>query len=201
MAKTSVEITVPVFNEEKELEENIKRLFNFCDKNLKNYDWHITIADNASSDNTPLIASSLEKKNPKIHHLRLEQKGRGRAVKRAWVESEKDLCVYMDLDLSTDLVHLPKILSALRNGYDVAIGSRLAKGSRVEGRTFIRELTSRALNFFFIRLFFWTHFSDAQCGFKGVTRKVVEKLIPRVKDNEWFFDGELLIIAEKSGFK
>jgi len=201
MAKTSVEITVPVYNEEKELGENIYKLFSFCKKNLDSYDWHITIADNASADNTPIIASAIEKKNSKISHLRLEQKGRGRAVKRAWVESEKDLCVYMDLDLSTDLVHLPKILWALENGYDLAIGSRLAKGAKVEGRTFIRELTSRALNFFFIRFFFQTHFTDAQCGFKGVTRKVVENLIPKVKDNEWFFDGELLIIAEKSGYK
>src|SRR3989344_4335195 len=178
MAKTSVEITVPVYNEEKELEENIEKLFNFCEKNLKEYNWHITIADNASVDSTPLIASSLDVKNSKISHLRLEQKGRGRAVKRAWVESGKGICVYMDLDLSTDLIHLPKIISALKNGYDVAIGSRLAKGAKVEGRTFIRELTSRALNFFFIKFFFQTRFTDAQCGFKGVTRRIVEKVIP-----------------------
>src|SRR3989344_471034 len=149
MQKPSVEITVPVYNEEKELEKNIATLHDFCDKNLKAYDWHITIADNASTDNTPIIASSIEKRNPRISHFRLEQKGRGRAVKRAWVESGKDMCVYMDLDLSTDLVHLPKLLEELEKGYDIAIGSRLAKGAKVEGRTFIRELISRALNFFF----------------------------------------------------
>lgn len=201
MQKKSVEITIPVFNEEEELEKNITKLYYFCSKNLKSYDWHITIADNASVDNTPLIAASLVKKNPKVSHFRIEQKGRGRAVKRVWVESEKDFCAYMDLDLSTDLVHLPNLLSALQNGFDVAIGSRLAKGARVEGRTFIRELTSRALNFFFIRFFFHTHFTDAQCGFKAVTKKVVENIIPKIKDNEWFFDGELLIVAEKSGYK
>lgn len=201
MKKVSVEITIPVFNEEKELEKNISTLYAFCNSKLKQYDWHVTIADNASTDNTPLIASAIEKNNPKISHFRLEQKGRGRAVKRVWVESGRDLCVYMDLDLSTDLIHLPKLLRALQNGYDVAIGSRLAKGARVEGRTFLRELTSRALNFFFIQFFFHTHFTDAQCGFKAVTRRVVEELIPGVKDNEWFFDGELLIIAEKSGYK
>lgn len=201
MNKKSVEITVPVYNEEKELEESINVLYGFCDKNLKSYDWHITIADNASSDNTPVIASTLAKKNPKILYFRLEQKGRGRAVKRVWSQSKCDYCVYMDLDLSTDLVHLPTILKKLEGGYDIAIGSRLAKGARVEGRTFLRELTSRALNFFFIKFFFHTHFTDAQCGFKGVTRKVVEDLIPKVKDNGWFFDGELLIIAEKSGYK
>jgi glycosyltransferase involved in cell wall biosynthesis len=201
MSKKSVEITIPVYNEQNELEKNIVTLYEFCDKNLKSYDWHITIADNASVDNTPLIASALEKKFPRISNFRLEQKGRGRAVKRAWMESGKDLCVYMDLDLSTDLVHLPKLLWALQNNYDVAIGSRLAKGARVEGRTFLRELTSRALNFFFIQFFFHTHFTDAQCGFKGITKKAVENLIPKIKDNGWFFDGELLIVAEKSGYK
>ena len=172
MQKDSVEITVPVFNEEKELEKNISVLHDFCRKKLSKYDWHITIADNASSDNTPLIAKSIEKKNSRVSHLRLEQKGRGRAVKRAWVESGRDMCVYMDLDLSTDLIHLPKLLSALQNGFDIAIGSRLAKGARVEGRTLIREITSRVLNFFFIQFFFHTHFTDAQCGFKAETKKV-----------------------------
>ncbi len=201
MKKISVEITVPVYNEEKELSVNITTLYDFCNKNLKAYDWHITIADNASADNTPIIASTLIKKHPNLKYFRLEQKGRGRAVKRVWSESKCDYCVYMDLDLSTDLIHLPNILKALGNGYDVAIGSRLARGAKVEGRTLLRELTSRVLNFFFIRFFFQTHFTDAQCGFKAVTRKVVEDLIPKIKDNEWFFDGELLIVAEKSGYK
>lgn len=201
MKKTTVEITVPVYNEEKELVQSIKTLYDFCSDNLKEYDWHITIADNASGDNTPVIAANIVSKNPKILYFRLEQKGRGRAVKRVWSQSKSDYCVYMDLDLSTDLIHLPRILKKLENGYDVAIGSRLAKGARVEGRTLLRELISRTLNFFFIQFFFHTHFTDAQCGFKGVTRRVVENLIPKVKDNEWFFDGELLIIAEKSGYK
>ena len=201
MKKTSVEITIPVYNEEKELAKSITILHNFCVKNLEKYDWHITIADNASTDNTPLVASALEEKYSNISNFRLEQKGRGRAVKRVWTESQRDICVYMDLDLSTDLVHLPKLLWALQNNYDVSIGSRLAKGAKVEGRTFLRELTSRTLNFFFIQFFFHTHFTDAQCGFKGVTRNVVVNLIPKIKDNDWFFDGELLIVAEKSGYR
>lgn len=201
MKKRSVEIVVPVYNEEKELEENITALQKYCDKNLNNYSWNITIADNASKDNTPVIAATLAKKLSSVSLFRLEQKGRGRAVKRAWSHARADFCVYMDLDLSTDLVHLPVMLKALENGYDIAVGSRLAKGARVEGRTFMRELTSRTLNFFFIQLFFHTHFTDAQCGFKAVTREVVENLLPKILDNDWFFDGELLIIAEKSGYR
>lgn len=197
--KESVEIVVPVYNEEKELEKNIKTLFAFCSSHLQKYDWHITIADNASLDNTPIIGTTLAKKDSRISLFRLEQKGRGRAVKRAWSQSGSTFCVYMDLDLSTDLIHLPQLLETLEK-YDIVIGSRLARGARVEGRTFIRELTSRTLNFIFIRLLFQTHFTDAQCGFKGVTKKVVEKLLPNIKDNDWFFDGELLIVGEKSGY-
>jgi len=201
LKKPKVEITVPVYNEEKELEEHITILSDFCKENLSSYDWHITIADNASLDNTPVIAATLAKKNERVDLLRLEQKGRGRAVKRAWSSSHADFCVYMDLDLSTDLVHLPALIKALQNGYDIAIGSRLAKGAKVEGRTFLREVTSRTLNFLFIQAFFNTHFTDAQCGFKAVTKKIVENLIPKIQDNSWFFDGELLIVGEKSGYK
>jgi glycosyltransferase involved in cell wall biosynthesis len=167
---------------------------------MQEYDWNITIADNASSDNTPIIAATLAKKDPKIKFFRLEEKGRGRAIKRVWSQSNADFCSYMDLDLSTDLVHLPKIIRALQDGADIAIGSRLAKGAKVEGRTMLREIISRTLNFFFIQAFFHTHFTDAQCGFKAVTRDIVENLIPQVLDNDWFFDGEMLILAEKSGY-
>ena len=152
MRKKTVEITIPVYNEEKELENNIVKLTQFCAEHLKEYDWHITIADNASADNTPVIASTLAKKNPQVSLFRMERKGRGGAVKRVWSQSGSDFCVYMDLDLSTDLIHLPRLLDVLKNGYDIAIGSRLLPGSRVEGRTFIREVTSRVLNFFFIQL-------------------------------------------------
>ncbi len=201
MNKQSVEITVPVYNEEKELEHNITTLYKFCNETLNEYDWHITIADNASTDNTPVIGATLAKRHHQISLFRLEQKGRGRAVKRVWSQSGRDFCVYMDLDLSTDLIHLPILIELLKKDYDIAIGSRLTKGARVEGRTALREFTSRTLNFFFIRLLFQTHFTDAQCGFKGVTKQVVDNLLPHIKDNEWFFDGELLIVGEKSGYK
>ncbi|MBI2034602.1 MAG: glycosyltransferase [Candidatus Levybacteria bacterium] len=201
MKKLRVEISIPVYNEEEELEQNIKRIITFCESKLFSYLWHITIADNASTDNTPIIGSMLAKKYRNISLFRLEQKGRGRAVKQAWSRTDADFYFYMDLDLSTDLVHLPALLTALQKGYDIAIGSRLLKGAKVEGRTILREITSRALNLVFIRLLFKTHFTDAQCGFKAVTKKVVEELIPHIKENDWFFDGELLIVGEKSGHR
>ncbi len=201
MKKSTVEITIPVYNEEKELEKHIEILHKFCVKYLTDYEWHITIADNASIDNTPIIGATLAKKLSDVSLFRIDQKGRGRAIKRVWSQSGTDYCIYMDLDLSTDLIHLPKLLHALENGYDIAIGSRLKKGARVEGRTMLREIISRALNFFFIRILFDTHFTDAQCGFKGITKKTADNLIPKIVDNDWFFDGELLIVGEKSGYK
>ncbi len=201
MKRLRVEISIPVYNEENELKQNIERIYAFCQKNLSSYLWHITIADNASTDNTPVIGATLAKKYSNVSLLRLDQKGRGRAVKQAWSRAEADLYVYMDLDLSTDLTHLPKLLGSLQKGYDIAIGSRLAKGAKVEGRTLLREITSRMLNAVFIRLVFRTNFTDAQCGFKAVTKRVVEKLIPHIEENGWFFDGELLIVGEKSGYR
>lgn len=199
--KKTIEITMPVYNEESALEESITRVVMFCEKELSAYDWHVTIADNASTDNTPIIATNLSKKFPRVSTYRLEQKGRGRALKRVWSESTADYCSYMDIDLSTDIVHLPKLFEALDKGYDIAVGSRLKKMSRVEKRTILREITSRGLNFLCIKLLFQTKFSDAQCGFKAVTRDVISNLIPKILDNSWFFDGELLIVGEKSGYK
>jgi len=199
--KPTVEITIPVYNEEEQLEANIFTLARYCSKKLIQYDWKITIADNGSTDKTAHLSQELSKKKSQIRSVHLGQQGRGRAVKSVWGKAKADYYVYMDLDLSTDLKHLPRILHALEKGFDIAIGSRLKKGAKVEGRSMLREITSRALNFFFIQLFFFTHFTDAQCGFKAVNKRVVKELLPRIKDDGWFFDGELLIVGEKMGYK
>lgn len=193
-------IVLPVYNEEKELEINVLKLRNFLKENLVGFLWHITIADNASIDKTPEVGKNLAKKYPEIDFLRLEEKGRGRAVKTAWTEGEADIYAYMDVDLSADLKHLPPLLNSLVKDYDVAIGSRLLPKSKVVGRTFKREIISRTYNLM-LKILFKVKFSDAQCGFKAVTKRVVEELLPKITDNEWFFDSNLLIVGEKSGYK
>ena len=198
--KYSLEIVIPIYNEEKELAQNIGRLHSFLEKNLSTYKWHITIADNASIDNSLQIAKKLCKKLERISVLHLSQKGRGRAVKKAWRESKADILVYMDVDLSTDLNSLPSLITSLVSNYDIAIGSRLLPGSKVIGRPIKREILSRVYNIL-IKFFFAVHFSDAQCGFKAVTKKVISQLIPSIEDNAWFFDSELLIVGEKLGYK
>src|SRR3972149_2759485 len=125
----------------------------------------------------------------------LDVKGRGRALRKAWLESDADIVAYMDVDLSTNLRFFPPLVQALLDGYDVAIGSRLMSASRVT-RTLKREVISRCYNLL-VKALFFTSFSDAQCGFKALTRLAARKLIPLVKDESWFFDTEILILAEK----
>lgn len=198
--KVRVDIVVPTYNEEKELETNIIKLHSFSVKNLNNYLWRIIIADNASTDQSLKIASELSKKLNNIRFLHLNKKGRGRAIKKSWSSSDASIYTYMDVDLSTDLNNFIPLIGAIEDGYDIAIGSRLLASSNVANRPLKREILSRGYNIL-IKLIFQITFSDAQCGFKAVSRNVVNELLPKISDNAWFFDSELLIVGEKKGFK
>jgi glycosyltransferase involved in cell wall biosynthesis len=189
-----------VLNEERALPLCIDTLIEFT-AGHPDYDWKITVADNGSTDTTPEVIAELGKKYPNVGTLRLEQRGRGRALKRAWLDSDADVRCYMDVDLSTDIKALPELVGAIANeGYDVAIGSRLSKGSQVIGRKLSREITSRGYNLL-IRLMFWPSFRDAQCGFKAVSRRAAENLMPLIKDNAWFMDTEMLLLAQAAGYR
>ena len=195
-----LEITIPVYNEAVELATNIAKLHDFCKQNLTHYAWNITIADNASTDQTPVIGQQLINTYEHLIYKRLSKKGRGNAVKTTWKESGADICSYMDIDLSTDLAYFPSLVDSLNNGYDIAVGSRLKPGATVIERSIKREFISRMYNFL-VMAAFQTRFSDAQCGFKAVTKKVVQQLIPHIVDDEWFMDSELLIVGEKAGYR
>lgn len=199
MAKT-LTVVVPIYNEEVDLPKNLPKLASFLVEKMANYDWEIVIADNASTDKTPEIVEMLAQKNKKIKYLRLPTKGRGLALKTAWGKSKSELLSYMDIDLSSDLDYFPKLIQALEANADIAIGSRLLPGAKVFGRTFTREIMSRGYSFLF-RSLFWTSFRDAQCGFKAIRKSTAERILPLVQDSGWFFDSELLIIAEKAGMK
>jgi glycosyltransferase involved in cell wall biosynthesis len=168
---------------------------------LADYHWSIVIADNGSTDGTQRAALDLCQEFATVRYLRLEQRGRGRALRRAWTESAADVVAYMDVDLSTGLEHLRPLVDAIAvQGYHIAIGSRLLPDSRVVDRTLKREITSRGYSLLF-RLMFFTSFRDAQCGFKAISRLAADNLAPLVQDNGWFFDSELLILAQKCGYR
>lgn len=194
-----LDVVVPVFNEEKDLEPSVRRLHAHLSETFP-YPFRITVADNASTDATPRIAAQLAAELPELAWLRLAEKGRGRALHAAWSESRAPVLAYVDVDLSTDLAALLPLVAPLISGHsDLAIGTRLARGSRVV-RGPKREAISRCYNAL-LRSTLAVGFSDAQCGFKAVRRDVAERLLPLVKDSGWFFDTELLVIAERAGLR
>ena len=196
-ASPSLDIVIPVYNEEAALPGSIRRLTEFLSQNLSN-PWQVVIADNASTDGTRAVAEELARQYPGVRYFYLPQKGRGRALRASWLDSNADLVSYMDVDLSTDLAHFPQLVAALESGYHVATGSRLSRDSQVT-RGFKREFISRSYNLLVKSLFF-TPFPDAQCGFKALTRETAQAIVPYVQNNNWFFDTELLIIAAKRGY-
>ena len=199
-ARASVEIVIPVYNEESDLERSVTTLRDYLSVLNPVWTWRITVADNASTDGTLAIARELAARWPgEVGFVHLDQKGRGRALRRAWAESAADIVTYMDVDLSTDLSALPQLIDALRTGADIAIGSRLMRGSKVT-RGMKREVISRIYNLI-IRASHGTGFHDAQCGFKGLTRRAVRELLPLAQDQAFFLDTELLLLAEGKGYR
>ena len=157
---------IPVLNEEVDLPICVETLIHFCNKFMSSYDWKITTVDNGSTDKTLEIAKALSEKHREVDLIRLEERGRGRALRHAWVGSRAEVVAYMDVDLSTDLMALPTSVSLVQTGQcDIAIGSRLVRGSEVIGRSLKRSIISHAYSLLF-RSLFWTNFKDALCGFK-----------------------------------
>src|SRR4051794_10993945 len=198
-ATNAVDIVVPVHNEERDLEPSVRRLHTFLRDAFPLRAW-ITIADNASTDGTYLAARRLADELDGVRVVRLEEKGRGRALRAAWSGSEAPVLAYMDVDLSTDLTALLPLVAPLLSGHsDVAIGTRLSRAAHVI-RGPRRELISRCYNVL-LHTALMTTFSDAQCGFKAIRADRARELLPRVQDNGWFFDTELLVLAERSGLR
>ncbi|MEV6955357.1 bifunctional glycosyltransferase family 2/GtrA family protein [Streptomyces sp. NPDC051183] len=194
-----LDVVIPVFNEEKDLGPCVRRLHDHLTRTFP-YPFRITIADNASTDRTPEVAAGLAAVAPAVRSIRLEEKGRGRALRTVWTDSDAPVLAYMDVDLSTDLNALLPLVAPLISGHsDLAIGTRLARSSRVV-RGAKREFISRAYNLL-LRSSLSARFSDAQCGFKAIRREVAERLLPLVEDSGWFFDTELLVLAERAGLR
>ncbi|MEU4720882.1 bifunctional glycosyltransferase family 2/GtrA family protein [Nonomuraea dietziae] len=194
-----VEVVVPVHNEQRALRASIGRLHGYLAGSFP-YGFRITIADNASSDDTWQIAQELATCYPEVRAVHLEEKGRGRALRQVWAASEADVVSYMDVDLSTDLdAFLPLVAPLLSGHSDLAIGTRLARTANVV-RGPKREFLSRTYNLL-LRGVMGAGFSDAQCGFKAARTEIAQALLPAVEDQEWFFDTELLLLAERYGLR
>src|SRR6516165_4614810 len=199
MRVLQVDIVVPVRNEERDLAPSVRRLVSHLHAGFP-FTTRVTIADNGSTDGTWAIADGLARELDEVRAVRLEQAGRGRALRTIWSASDAEVLMYMDVDLSTDLNALLPLVAPLLSGHsDLAIGSRLARGARVV-RGPKREVISRGYNLL-LRATLRHECSDAQCGFKAMRADVARALIPLVEDNGWFFDTELLSLAEHNGLR
>ena len=195
-----LDIVLPVYNEEHVLAGSIAKLREYLYERDFPYTWRIVIADNASTDGTLAAGEGLAAQFDDVTIIHLPEKGRGRALRKAWLESDADAACFMDIDLSTNLDGLlPLARAVLEEGYDVSTGSRMAKGSQIE-RSIGREITSRGF-IFLIKALFLTGLSDTQCGFKAISRQAAQELVPRIESEEWFFDTELLLLADKGGYR
>ena len=194
-----VDVAIPVYNEERDLEASVRALHAHVRAQLP---WvtRITIVDNASDDTTPAIGVRVAGELDGVRFVRLDQKGRGRALRAVWLASDAEVVAYMDVDLSTDLAALQGLIEPLLAGRaDVAIGSRLLPGARVT-RSLKRACISRCYNLL-LRIVLHARYRDAQCGFKAVRAGVARVLLPMVRDQGWFFDTELLTVAQRSGMR
>jgi glycosyltransferase involved in cell wall biosynthesis len=194
----TVDVVIPVLNEAHVLEKSVLKVRDYLADNFP-YRWRVVVVDNGSTDGTQQVAEKLAAQFSDVGYYTLRERGRGRALRYAWSESNADIVCYMDVDLSTELAALPRLVAGLASGqYDIAVGSRLMRSSYTV-RSFKREMISRIYNLM-IKAVFFNSFSDAQCGFKAVTRKVVERVVPHVQDQSWFFDTELLLLAGRQKY-
>lgn len=194
-----VDVVIPVYNEQAVLAASVERLHAYLGERFP-FTWRITVADNASVDGTAGIADALSRRLPHVRAIHLDQKGRGRALRAAWTGSDATVVAYMDVDLSTDLDALLPLVAPLVSGHsDVAIGCRLSPTASV-ARAPKRELISRTYNLI-LRSVLATRIHDAQCGFKAVRADIAQRLLPAVMDDGWFFDTELLLLAERNGLR
>ncbi len=199
MSGAFINVTIPAHNEERVLVPNVSKVHRFLAARVPGR-FEIVIAENGSTDATLARAGEVAGRFSEVRVVHLETGGRGGALRQAWSQSDAEVLTYMDCDLSTDLETFPPLVEAVASGaYDLAVGSRVLPGSRTT-RGLTRELISRSYNLL-VRALFRARFSDAQCGFKAISRAALMDLLPLVVDNGWFFDTELLLLATARGYR
>jgi glycosyltransferase involved in cell wall biosynthesis len=195
----NVDLVIPCYNEEHVLAGSVERVLAWCDGHPE-HTWRVVVANNASTDRTLEVARELEQRYPgRVVAQHIPVKGRGIALRITWLTSDADVMAYMDVDLSTDLDHIPELVDPIARGdVDLNYGTRLHALSQTE-RSLKREITSRG--YVTILRLAGLRVTDAQCGFKAISRDAARALLPLVEDTQWFWDTELLWVAQANGYR
>ncbi len=193
-------VVLPALNEETIIAASCQQVAAFLARHFADWTWEIVVADNGSTDQTAAVVLALAQGEPRLRCLAVPRVGKGNAIKAAWQSRDADVYCFMDADLATDLSALPALVAAVTSGgFDVAVGSRFAPGAVVE-RDWLRRMSSRGYQLV-LRLLLGTRVRDVPCGFKAITRRVRDELLPQVRNGAWFFDSELVILAERAGYR
>lgn len=196
MTDPEVTAIIPVFNDRRSLETAIPRSVETLSRITEQFE--LIVAEDGSTDGSAGLVKEYEQKDPRIRLLHSDERlGRGKALNRAISESRGTIVCYYDVDLATDIRHLPELILTIREGADIATGSRLIPGSDIV-RSGGREIASRSYNFL-VRLFLGSRIYDHQCGFKAFNKEKVVRILPAVRSNHWFWDTELLVRAQRNG--
>lgn len=203
MNRPHLDIILPVYKGNfYEIPNSIQKQLNFYRKNLRDYDWKIVLAINGpDADEVITLASNLRKKDERLTCHYVEKAGKGSGIIHAWGHSDADILSYMDIDLSTDIKDFPNLITQIEKGYDISIGSRYHPNSKVS-RSFKRGLVSLIYHKIFMKTVLKAKsYSDGQCGFKAVNQRVIKEVLPLIKNKNWFFESEMLYLAEQKGLK
>jgi len=196
MAGPDVTVVIPVFNDLHALEIAVPRSIEILSRITSGFE--LIIAEDGSTDGSSDFVRQYELRDPRIHLLHSDERlGRGKALNRAIYESKTNIVCYYDVDLATDLKHLPELIGSIREGADIATGSRLMPGSDTL-RTGGREIASRTYNFL-VRFFLGSRIYDHQCGFKAFNKEYILHVLPEIQSNHWFWDTELLVRSQRNG--
>ncbi len=202
MPMKEIIIVLPVYEGNvNELEQSLRIQQEYYQKELQNYKWGILLGVNGS-----LTSGSFEKIKKilqtfdNIKYIHTPVQGKGAGIIEGWQRSSADIRVYTDVDLAADLRSLPEMIANLEQGYDLCVGSRYHPGSQVS-RSWHRRIISIIYHRFFLNFILGVCCKDGQCGLKAITARAAGEILPLVRDRGWFFESEMLFIAEKKGLK
>ncbi|MDS0298112.1 flippase-like domain-containing protein [Halogeometricum sp. S1BR25-6] len=198
---TEVSVVLPAYNEEDTIEQTVGETLRTLSSFLPADSFEVIVAEDGCDDRTPELAEQMAANDDRVRHFHSDERlGRGGALEHAFAAANGEVLVYFDTDLATDMNHLEELVDRVRSGrYDVATGSRWMPG-RVADRPAKRGVPSRAFNLL-VRLFLGSSLRDHQCGFKAFSREVFEDLRTQVEDEHWFWDTEMLVRAQRAGYR
>jgi glycosyltransferase AglD len=194
-----VSLILPAYNEADRIEETVKQTAKALEKITSFFE--IIIVEDGSNDGTDKIASKLAMEHNYISHIHSDLRlGKGGALTKALKYTSGGILCFMDVDLATDLIHLKELINSISiEGYDFAIGSRMIPGSDAK-RSLKRDVASKGFKFL-VRTVLNSNIYDHQCGFKAFKRESIFNLLDKVQDKRWFWDTELLVLAQYYGYK